>query len=755
MKEAIEKIKQICLDSISVQKLSSEYSNRLERELGDLAKWDNLGKDDKSQKILDMISSHPLPLDTNKSGSLVLFLTGLSSIDPIESRLDVRETTLATGSPPDIDVDFDPRIRDWVKDHVVEIFGKEHVCSIGSYQTYKTKAVILDVARVLGYDIHEAMNVTREMDSLKSLDDDGEDTKMDSMSLDKLVSHYPELQSYLARYPLVKFHADVLRNQVKNMSTHAGGVIISDIDITDSVPLLYDKADGEDKIIISAWAESGSNQELSAVGIVKFDLLGIGNLSIVADCIKMIEETQGIKLKRRDIPIDGNDAIAKESKKDFAGIFMFDSPLVKPIMKDMEISTLLDIATVTSVIRPGTRDLGLDQVYVKRWNGEVYDIPEIIKPILQETFGIMVFQESAMKIVQVLGGFTPVESYKFLKAIAKKIKAQTIAFKDKFLKGSQVHIDAGEITQEEVHAIWETLENFCEYAFNKSHAISYGALTTAQLWLKHHYPTEYIATLLKHTKLGKEKHNEDVFVKYINYARRRDISVSGPNINTSKKDFTVSFGVIKFPIGHIKNVGKAADLIVANQPYTSMSNFVDKMKTAGASRGINKRVVESLIEAGAFDCFGTRDSILAEYQQTRGEKSSLPANEQWWIDQEIEVIGLCLSKPPLFEDYRKQIEDAKAHLIGNIEQIPSCSVFGQVLSYEDKMSKKGNPMLIVTISDGMDTMKFFVFAGGRQHFIDTMKKGIIGIFSLKAFEDGGKSRFLDDKREILILKEAV
>jgi DNA polymerase-3 subunit alpha len=689
-------------------------------------------------------------------GSLVSYCLGITDVDPIRYGLLFERfiDESRTSSPPDIDVDFDPRIRDWVKEHIVEIFGKEHVCSIGSYQTYKTKAVILDVTRVLGYDVHEAMNVTRDMDSLKALeDDDGEDMKMDQVPLDKLGEHYPELQTYLDRFPNVKFHAEILRNQVKNMSTHAGGVIISDIDITDHIPLLYDKADGENRIIISAWAEAGSNQELSAVGIVKFDLLGISNLSIVADCIEMIETTQGIKLKRSDIPIDDNDAIALESKRDYTGIFMFDSPLVKPIMKSMEISTLLDIATVTSVIRPGTRDLGLDQVYVKRWNGEQYETPAILKPILDKTLGIMVFQEQAMQIVQVLGGLTPVESYKFLKAIAKKIKAQTTAFKEKFLKGAQVHIDKGEITKPEVEEMWTMLETFCEYAFNLAHAISYGALTTAQLWLKHHYPTEYIATLLKHTKLGKEKHNEDVFVKYINYARRRGISVQVPNINLSKKDFVVSFGAIRFPIGHVKNVGSAADVIVANQPYKSVADFVDKMQKAGASRGVNKRVVDSLIQAGAFDCFGTRNEVNNEYYQTRGEKPQLPASEQWWIDQEIEMIGLCLSRPPLFADYEMPIKESKSKLIGDIELFPSSNVFGKIMDCEDRMSKKGNPMLLVTISDGMDTMKFFVFASARQHFMETMKQGMIGIFPLKAFEDGGKSRFLDDKQQIQVLKE--
>lgn len=215
------------------------------------------------------------------AGSLVSYCLGLTDVDPIKyGLLFERFLDESRPTPPDIDTDFDPRYRDWVKEYIVEVFGSEHVCSIGTYQTYRTRAVILDVARALNEDVGFVNEVTKKIDPLDSFkDEEGEEKKVDKLSFDELCKHYPELAAYFEEHPTVRHHAEILRNQVKNMGTHAGGVIISDINLSGRIPVLFDKEDH----IVSAWAEAGGNEELSSVGLVKYDILGLNNLPIVSD----------------------------------------------------------------------------------------------------------------------------------------------------------------------------------------------------------------------------------------------------------------------------------------------------------------------------------------------------------------------------------------------------------------------------------------------------------------------------------------
>jgi len=417
-----------------------------------------------------------LAVHNSAAGSLVSYCLGLTDVDPIEYGL-LFERFLdedRTDSMPDIDTDFDPRIRDWVKQHIVELFGTEKVCSIGTYSTYKTRAVILDVARALGENLAEVSAVTKRIEPLKSFEDeDGDEQKIDQMDFEDVCLHYPELKDYFDAHPDVLIHAQVLRNQVKNMGTHAGGVIISEMNLQDRIPVLYDKPSSENRKIISAWAESGSVQELSSVGLVKYDILGLKNLPIISDCVALIEKTTGLKLARADIPINDREAIYLGSKKDLVGIFQFENPQTKPIAEAVGMESLMDIAVVTSLIRPGPMDAEINGVrmpmeYARRKHGGEYESPEFIRKSLAETYSLLVFQENCMLISRVLSGFTSGGANALRKAAGKKLKVLMDSIREKFISGAQPRIDAGEITKEEVVLIWEQLETFSGYGFNKS-----------------------------------------------------------------------------------------------------------------------------------------------------------------------------------------------------------------------------------------------------------------------------------------------
>jgi len=330
------------------------------------------------------------------AGSVVCYCLGITDVDPlVHGLLFERFLSEDRPDPPDIDNDFDPRYREAIKRHIVELFGEERVCSIGSYQTYRTSSVIADVARTLGLDLYEAREVTKKIQPLQAFEDEeGQEHKVDDMSFDDLFEHYPDLKDYFDKHPEVRRHAEILRNQVKNMGTHAGGVIISNLNLQGRIPVLYDKPGKEDRKVISAWAEApGKNEDLSAVGLVKFDILGLKNLSVVADCVKLVEQTRKKHIARAEAPIDNREAIRICSRDDLVGIFQLENPATLPVAKEVGLETLGDVSALTSLIRPGPRDMGMDMEYARRKQGQPYDMPEFLKHLLADTYGVITFQE--------------------------------------------------------------------------------------------------------------------------------------------------------------------------------------------------------------------------------------------------------------------------------------------------------------------------------------------------------------------------
>jgi DNA polymerase-3 subunit alpha len=820
------------------------------------------------------------------AGCLISWCLGLTDCDPMEHGL-LFERFLDEGrpDPPDIDTDFHPGIRQRVKDRIVEMFGEEKTCSIGTYTTYKTKAVIIDVARALGYDVFEAQSVTKEMDSLKSFETDDGSEIVDKMDFDELCKHYPQLDDYFDKYPDIQIHASIIRNQVRNMGKHAGGVIISDMDLTGKIPVQYESSG--DRSIISSWAESGSTAELSQVGLVKYDILGLNNLPIIADCVRLIKENRGIEIKRSELPLDDKKTIRMEAKGDLKGIFQFENPGTKPIVEAVGVESLNDVSAVTSLLRPGPKDMGMHLEYAERKNGKPYDVLPCLDWIFKDTYGILVYQEQMMQIAQELCGFDGPMSNKLRKACGKKLKDLMVSIKQKFIEGAQPRIDAGEVSLEEVEELWDLIVAFARYGFNKSHAVTYSMITTAELWLKHNYFLEYMTALVQNTKRGKQKHgSSDIMADYLNYARKKSVDVLAPDINAGCPDFHIFNGrSIRYGLAHVKNVASAADnisKIAAAQPFTDMADFYERCVykseiKSGANAGnmretrpTNKHV-ESLVHAGAFDSFGDRNTVLTEYSIARlgiprpsdeeieeyrvnilkpGEEcpdinsanadftvvkgvgqvgehiTAVAMNEPYqsmadfyercmyeteiksgrnagemkvtrptkkvvenliyagafkgfgderkmlreyhlaknklkpvnFSDDElelleIEMIGMCLSREPLCKVYHDLIVDQGWSTIGSCRKSKKSVVFGRVEMIEPKNSRAGNPMYIVRLSDGLDKMDFFVFKGGMDYFRDSVRKGQLAAIPLSGFDDGGPSRFFDDRREISIIDE--
>ena len=291
----------------------------------------------------------------------------------------------------------------------------------------------------------------------------------------------------------------------------------------------------------------------------------------------------------------------------------------------------------------------------------------------------------------------------------------------------------------------------------RAHGIAYSALTCAELWLKYHYPVEYITALVNNAHLGKKKFGQELLPSYVNYARKRSFEVLGPDINRSQEQFTIEGESIRFSIGHIKNVANSKTVVVAGQPYKDMADFYERAavetvtaKGKPTKKRINKKVVESLIFAGAFDCFGKREDIIKQYYECRKDKKTevFQGTEKQWREREEEAIGVCLSVKPLRWRYAKLIKDNHWCAIGDIEGHGRTKVFGRISHILSKTSHKGNQMYVVELTDDLDHLKFFVFGGAMTKFTSDFKVGYVAAVPLKKFEDSDSgARFFDVDRD--------
>ncbi len=529
------------------------------------------------------------------AGSLAAYSLGITNIDPIAYDLFFeRFLNPDRVSMPDIDIDFCPEGRDEIIRYVKEKYGSDKVAQIITFGKMQARAVIRDVGRVIGMPYGE-------VDRIAKLVPEGVNVSLNAalaaeVRLKEEINNSPEIKKLIGL-------AQSLEGLNRHASTHAAGVVVSDVPLVERVPLYKNPKDNED--IVTQY----SMNDLQAVGLTKFDFLGLKTLTVINDVVQSIREDRQIDLDINALALD--DALTYQllSRGDTDGIFQLESSGMKDILVSMKPDCIADVIALIALYRPGPMSMVPEFISRKQGKTKItYEINQL-KPILEETYGVILYQEQVMQIAVTVGGYSMSEADTLRKVMSKKKASDMEKEKPKFIAGA----GGKSIQESKARKIWEKMETFAEYGFNKSHSTAYAMISYQTAYLKAHYPEYFMAALL-----SSEKDNRDKIIKYINDCKEMGISVLPPDINQSRKIFRAWEGRIRFGLAAVKNVGEGAiESIIEERtlrgPYLSFEDFCGRTDL----RKVNKRVIESLIKCGAFDTIeGNRLHLLSIYEDT-------------------------------------------------------------------------------------------------------------------------------------------
>ncbi|MDD3119148.1 MAG: DNA polymerase III subunit alpha [Victivallales bacterium] len=528
------------------------------------------------------------------AGSLVAYLTHITDIEPLRyNLLFERFLNPERISPPDFDIDFCERRRGEVIEYVRNKYGHDSVSQIGTYGTLKAKAVIKDVARVLGRTFEEGDRITKLIPS--------DDPKM---TLKKAQEQSPELRALIEQEAWVQEifgYAEILEGLNRQMGIHAAGVIIGDQRLDNLVPL----ARGAKNEVITEFPSVPCEE----LGLLKMDFLGLRTLTVIQDAVDNIKLNRGVTIDWDRIPLDDKKTFDLLASGNTVGVFQLESGGMQNLCRSFGVETMEHIIALLAIYRPGPMQF-IPQFIARKMGQEkiVYDHPKMAK-YLSETYGIMLYQEQIMQVVQELAGFTLGGADILRRAIGKKKKDVLAKQKEKFFKGCW---ETNRIDEKTADEIWKKIELFAGYGFNKSHSAAYAFIAYRTAYLKANYPTEFMAAVLT-----SELSNSDKISFFIGECREQGLKILPPDVNSSYIYFTVDGDDIRFGLGAIKGVGSAAAnaIIEARKKGGKFKNFLDFCERCGSA--VNSRMVEHLTKSGAFDSLGLRRSqILAVAEPT-------------------------------------------------------------------------------------------------------------------------------------------
>lgn len=585
------------------------------------------------------------------AGSLVVYLCDITTVDPIKHNL-IFERFLNPDrvSLPDIDTDFSNR--DSVIEYLREKYGSNRVAKVGVPSLYKPRSAIDEIARSIGLDFNQTKKITKLIG--------------DAKTFDQAFAHEPSLVE------VEKEHSDLFelarnaQGYVRQITTHPSAVILSRGPIGAEIPMQKPPGSSKDGVLATGW----DGEELDTLGYIKLDILTIDNLAIIDKAIKLIQERTGKVIDFYDLPLDDDYVLQGFVNGETVAVFQLEEAKSVGILKSMPGISFDEVCAVNALIRPG---LDISQFLKARNHGDIQYVIPALAPILSETYGVILYQEQVMRICVDIAGFSMAEADKFRKIIAKTAN-QSVSFssddKDRFRDG---YLNNGH-DLEKFDDLWAMILSCQTYVFNKAHATCYGYIAYADMWLKRHYPIEFMCSALS-------IRSKEVYVKECG---RLNINVRQPCVLTGDENYTIIDNEIVIGLSSVKHVGKKASTIIARRPYHDEFDFMSRAKPS-------KKQIESLIYSGSLDCFGSRTSIAHNFC-----KESL--HDEVTISDlangELDSLGFYLKHDPLSE-YQDQLKSCITPL--SIKQPKIARVGGMVNRIYEHQCKNGKMMSFINL----------------------------------------------------------
>ena len=696
----------------------SSYEERLEEEIKIIQRMKYPGYFLIVWDLIRYARENEIPVGPGRgsaAGSLVSYCMRITDIDPLQyGLLFERFLNPERISLPDIDIDFCMNRRGAVIDYVTKKYGRENVSQIITFGTMAARGVIKDTGRGMEMAYPEVDKIAK-MIPLEL-----------HITLDKALAQNPDLKTLVQNDSRVRELIDVakrLEGLARHASTHAAGVVISPQPLTDFVPLYKSNKDE----ITTMYPMT----DVEKIGLLKMDFLALTTLTIIDDTLKLLKQHEGIDLNMDTLPLDDEKTYELFSAGLTDGVFQFESSGMKDILRKFKPSSIEHLTALNALYRPGPIGGGMIDDFIKRKHGVKkieYELPEL-KAVLQETYGVIVYQEQVMQIANIIAGYSLGEADLLRRAMGKKKPEEMAAQREKFVTGSRAK---GFKDEKKITRIFDLMEQFAGYGFNKSHSAAYAVLAYRTAYLKARHSQDFMAALLT-----SERSNQDKVVKYINECRDMGIAILPPDINSSDVNFTPSPQGIRFGLAAIKNVGETAiTSIVANKPFKSLFDFCERVDL----RTVNKRVVESLIKAGAFDTvdpdrallYANVDRAMDWGQRKQREKEigqgglfgimfggdetrTLDPADPWpeglKLKHEKETLGFYITGHPL-RKYAVEVKTYGNATTGTLAEKPSgfdICIGGLVSAVRVMRTRKGDLMGVVLLEDWEGIVEVLIF----------------------------------------------
>ncbi len=743
--------------------VEEDYRTRLAFELDVIANMKFPGYFLIVSDFIKWAKAHDIPVGPGRgsgAGSLVAYALTVTDLDPMRfGLLFERFLNPERISMPDFDIDFCQTRREEVIQYVRHRYGLDRVAQIVTFGSFLARGVLRNVGRVLEMPLGQVDKLAKLVPQ----------NPANPVTLAQAIEGEPRLQEAAAEDEKVDKLLGIsrtLEGLYSNASTHAAGIVIGDRPLHELVPLYKDpKSDMPATQFNMKWVEPA--------GLVKFDFLGLKTLTVIDTCLKLIAQ-RGIAVDISTIPLDDKPSYAMLGRGETVGVFQVESVGMRKALAEMKADRLEDIIALVALYRPGP--MANIPVYCARKLGE--EVPEYphpkLEPVLKETFGVIIYQEQVMQAAQVLSGYSLGEADMLRRAMGKKIKAEMDAQRDRFVDGAVER----DIPRAKADEIFDLLAKFADYGFNKSHAAAYALISYQTAYLKANYPVEFLAA-----SMTLDKANTDKLSEFRQEAQRLKITVEPPSVNLSGVDFEVDAEkrTIRYALSAVKGAGEGqvAALVRARggKPFASLGDFAARINP----REVNKKVLESLAAAGAFDeleadravVFGGIESMMAEANRIHGERQAgqsalfggadeapalrLDRTRSWpaaqRLKREFDAIGFFLSGHPL-DDYGRVLDRLKVEQWANFARAVKAGASGArlaatVLDRKERRTKSGNKIGIVNLSDPTGQYEAIMFQETLNTYRDLFEKGNAVLLDVQASAEGDEVRVRIVKAEAL------